>query len=79
MHYGDIDIDPAHLAIWYIFRTEGELSAAQTSDMTEHVAAWTREELTSKKYPRDAVEAVGVSFGSDEGIKDAGGFREYFA
>ena len=79
MHYGAIEIDPKNLAVWYVFKTEANLSHAREYGLTSQLDSWTRHALAEFGYPRPSVSQVRVSSTSDESIDAAGGFRAYFA
>ena len=76
--YGAIGIDPKHLVVWYIFASDADKALATQSGLANEIELLTRKALRTSGYPEAAVEQIGVSFASDEEIKRAGGFREFF-
>jgi hypothetical protein len=78
--YGATGINPRHLVVWYLFRTDAELAEAQSSGLTDEIANLTRSRMSLFGYPQEAVSQISVSFTTDEDIqrKTGGDYRHYF-
>ena len=74
LHYGAMGIDPKHLAIWYIYRTDEDLAAARSGGDEASLIALTRAELARLGFPQAALQEIHVGCESRETIeREAGG------
>ena len=77
-HYGAVHIAPQHLAIFYMFLKDADLAVAKTNGLTAWADRATREQLRARGYPADVIDAVGVTFVTDEDARKARSFYHYF-
>lgn len=78
LFYGAIGIDPKHLAIWYLFKTDSEKELSDASGQMKRIVDNTLKALADFKYPYQAVGRERICFASEEEIQRAGGHREFF-
>jgi hypothetical protein len=71
-HYGVIGISPQYLVAWYIFKTNADLDLAKQKRWTLEVDRRTRKELAAHRYPIEFVNRIGVSFTTDEDVRNSG-------
>lgn len=83
--YGAVDISAKNLVIWYIFKTDSDLSAAKGSGICNEIEKLTIENLIVCGYPEDAFtpengKKASVCFTSQEDVdkKADGDYRLYF-
>jgi hypothetical protein len=77
--YGAVEIAPVHLAAWYVFHTNADLEIARRDAFTLWIDRRTRAEMQARHYPTEALTKIGVSFTTDQDIKDSGlNFYQYF-
>jgi hypothetical protein len=78
-YYGAVDINPAYLTIWYIFKLDKELRIAENIGFTSELIELTKKYLKKYKYPEKAMNDIIISFTSDEDIqKTTGGNYWYY-
>lgn len=86
LFYGLLDLTPNNLVVWYIFKTDADLSDAMESGYSNGIEELTIRNLIASGYPEEAFElndtgkkAV-VCFASQEDIdkKANGDYRLYF-
>ena len=53
-YYGEVDIAPQNLVIWYLFKTDAELNIAKESGFCDEFSKATIGNLISLGYPSDA-------------------------
>lgn len=78
--YGAFDIDPKNLVVWFLFKTDNELTKAKQSGLCDEIKSLTVRNLISAGYPSDALTKNCVSFTSQEDIdkKANGDHHLYF-
>lgn len=82
LFYGEVDLNPKNLAVWYIFETDKDLRTAKENGLCTEIIKKTVDGLLSLGYPPEVFEAgrTCVSFTSQEDIdkKADGDFHLYF-
>lgn len=84
--YGSFKTDPHSLVIWYVFKTDSDLSGAEKAGYSKGIEELTVRNLISFGYPEEAFESDGegkkvtVCFASQEDVdrKADGDYRIYF-
>ena len=84
--YGAVDVSPRNLVIWYIFKTDSDLSRAKDSGFCNEIENLTAGNLIACGYPESSFDAdengrkVSVCFASQEDVdrKADGDYRLYF-
>jgi hypothetical protein len=77
--YGVVYLDPTHLVIWFLVRTNNELQKAKQNGFESEVIEATKKALGRYGYPKWALPEVHVGLESKENIKASGGYLEYFS
>lgn len=78
LFYGATYIDPKHLAIWYLVRTNDDLRQAGAAGLDQRLRDATRAALKRNGYPASAVSEAHVGLESAENVDKAGGWYRYF-
>jgi hypothetical protein len=78
--YGATGVDAKHLVVWYLFKTDAQMAAAEKSGLLVDLDALTRAELRARGYPLPAIPKMMVSFATDETIRreTGGDYWQYF-
>lgn len=63
--FGEYDIEPQKLAIWYLFETDKELETAKACGLCEEIEEKTVKNLISFGYPKEAFEVKKTSVLND--------------
>ena len=85
-YYGAVEISTKNLTIWYVFKTDSDLSEARESGFCDEIVKLTVANLISSGYPKDAFvtdkngRRASVCFASQEDVdrKADGDYRLYF-
>lgn len=72
--YGAYDIAPQYLVIWYIFKTNDDLTEANKSGLTKIIAENTTKVMIENGYPKQAF--IDTEFPITKKISFAGGTKE---
>ncbi len=68
LFYGPTNLDPAQLAVWYVFADPVALESAQDVGLWEKLRVRTRAALLAGGYEADAVSKLFIGFTSAEGL-----------
>lgn len=60
--YGEFDITPQNLVIWYLFETDDELESAKKSGLCFELKKETINNLISLGYPKEAFDITEIDF-----------------
>lgn len=67
LFYGPVDSAPQYLAVWFIFRTDSELTLAENEGLCDEIRNIATEQLLKLGYP---AEALGVHTAQQENKLD---------
>lgn len=76
--YGATFIDPKHLAIHFVFKTNAETQAIKEGGLEDVIIARCKEMLVKEGYPEKSLDGIYIGVESDENIEKAGGEYYYF-
>ncbi len=60
--YGEFDLAPQNLVVWYLFETDAELENAKSSGLCNELEELTVKNLISSGYPKEAFELTETDF-----------------
>ncbi len=58
--YGEFDLQPQYLAVWYLFETNAELESAKSSGYCDELEQATIDNLIALGYPQEAFEITNM-------------------
>ncbi len=77
-YYGDIELHPKYLTIWYIFADHHARAEAVADGHTARIREQTLDALREAGYPAEGLDDVVIGFEGDKEIHDGGGYYAYF-